>query len=387
MCRRMLEVVKSHLAAAAVLSLALSPMPLAARESRAQSAPTTTPLPAPPPALAEPDLCTEKLTPPGFTPSVLAARTPPEYPEADAAEESEGFVRVGFTIAADGETKDIVVLDQVGSPAMAKAARLAVARWTYKPATQDGLPVDQYANSAEVVFRAQHVGNAPIHDAVLATYDEGRRLIGEGKYAEGIAVLEQSFDQPLTLYEQAKVSFALAFAYEKSNDTLRALAHIRHALVERGAYLEKAVVPAAQRMRLRIEVANGNLLYAACAAPLPPADTAFDPTGADLKATTKVVDDVMKKLASEKPLQVDATLVAKSGGGKTAVWEHPLSRRRFKFAALVGSVNEFRLSCIRQLTNGPVNETAQWSVPRSVGPCTLRVYGDAGAALKLIEEW
>lgn len=373
----MLEVVKSHLATAAVLSLALSPMPLAAEGSRAQSAPAS---------LVETELCVEKLTAPGLAPAVLATRPPPEFPEAEASEESEGWVRLAFTIDTEGETKDIVVLDQVGSPVMAKAARLAVARWKYKPATQDGLAVEQYANSAEILFRAQHVGNAPVHDAAVSKYDEGRALAADGKYAQGIAVLEQTFALPLTLYEQAKVSFALAFAYEKSNDMPRALGHIRHALIEGGSFLEKAVVPAARRMRLRIEVANGNFHYAACAAPLPASDK-FDPTGVDRKETMKIVDDAMKKLASAQPLDIRAALAATAVGGEGGVWEHPMSRRKFKFAGLIGRVNEFRLSCVRQLMHSPVNETEQWSVPRSAGPCVLRVYGEVGAAFKLIEEW
>ncbi len=377
----MLEVVKSHLAAAAVLSLALSPMALAAGESRAPTA-----LAVASAAPAQSELCAERLATPGFIPAVLATRPPPEFPEAEASEESEGWFRLGFTIDADGTTKDVVVLDQVGSPSMAKAARTSVARWKYKPATQDGQAVEQYANTAEILFRAQHVGNSPVHDAAVAKYDEGRTLAGAGKYAEGIAVLEQTFALPLTLYEQAKVSFALAFAYEKSKDTPRALAHIRHALIEGGSFLEKAVVPAAHRMRLRIEVANGNYHYAACAPPLPASDK-FDPTGWDRKETQRIVDEALTKLSNTKPLSVDATLTARATGGEGGIWEHHLSRRKFKFANFIGRVNEFRLSCTRQLMNSPVSETEQWSVLPSAGPCVLRVYGEVGAAFKLIEEW
>ena len=377
MCRRMLEGVKSFLATAVVMSCALWPMPVAAGEAR---------VPAAPALLAEPVSCSEKLVAAGFAAAVIETRSPPEFPETDASEESEGWFRIGFTIDAEGETKDVLVLDQVGSPRMARVARLAVARWKYKPATQDGQAVEQYSNAAEIIFRNRNAGNAPIHDAVVAKYDEGRALAGAGKYAEGIAVLKQAFDLPLTLYEQAKVSFALAFAYEKSNDMPRVLEHIRHALIEGGSFLEKALVPTAQRMRLRIEVANGNLRFAACAAPLPVSDN-FDPAGADRRETTRIVDDALAKLGSAKPLDIRGNLTAKASGDEGGVWEHPLSRRKFKFAGFIGLVHEFRLSCVRQLMQSPVNETTQWSVPRSAGPCVLRVYGEVGASFKLIEEW
>ncbi len=381
MWRRMSKAMKFRVAAASVLSLALSQTLLAAG--------TNVPSALAPPALAPPagkQLCADKLIPPGFVPAVLSSRSPPEFPEADAAEEREGWVRLGFTIDAEGETKDIVVLDHVGSQNMARAARLAVKRWRYKPATEQSQPVEQFANSAEILFRDQRIGNAAIHDAVVVKFDEGRALIASGKYAEGIKVLEQTFELPLTLFERARVSFALAYAYERSKDMPRALVHVRHALIEGGKFLEKAVLPAAQRLRLRVEVANGNFHYAACAPKMPESDK-FDPTGADRKETVKIVDDALATLASPEPLAVRATLIANAAGGEGGIWEHPLSRRKFKFAALIGQIQEFRLNCVRQLSNGPVDETTQVSVPQSAGTCILRVRGEVGAAFRLIEEW
>lgn len=364
-------------ATVALLSLTLSPLSLAAEETKAQ------------PAAASPagtTICADKTPIPGFVPAVLTTRAPPEFPEDDMANESEGWVRLGFTIAADGQTKDIVVLDRVGPQSMARAARLAIARWKYKPATDGGLAVDQYGNTAELLFRDQKIGNTAVHDAVVTKFDEARGLVAGAKYQQGISILEQTLDVPATLYEQAKVAFALAFAYEKLNDMPRALGHLRHALLERGSFLEKAVVPAAQRLRMRLEVANGNFHYAACAPPLPASDS-FDPTGADLKETMRIANEAKKSLASAAPLTVEAGLMADPGGSKRGVWEHPLSRRKFKFASLIGQVSEFRLTCTKQETSGDVNETAQTDAPQSAGPCTLRVYGEVGAAFKLIEDW
>lgn len=372
--------VMPRLATVAVMSVTLAVAPGFAAE-KSKPAPATSPA-----VLSTKELCAEKVIPPGFMPAVPSERAPPVFPQADADDESEGWVHLGFTIGADGETKDVVVLDRVGSKNMIKAARLAVSRWKYKPATQDGAPVEQYGNAAEILYRAGNVGNALVHDAVVVKYDEGRTLVAAGKYGEGVAVLEQAFALPLTLYEQAKISFALAFAHEKSKDMPRALGHIRHAMLEGGMFLEKAVVPAAQRMRLRLEIANGNYQYAACAAPLPATD-AFDPSGEDRKQTMKVVDEVLKKLASPAPLSVDATLTAMPGKHDEGAWQHALSRRKFKFTAFPGQVREFRLNCLRQQTEGPVTGTSEWTVPQSAGPCTLTVYGEPRATLTLIEEW
>jgi TonB family protein len=376
-CRQTSEIIKVRLATAAILSLTLSPLSLAADDPKAAFTPA---------ASVEPIVCADKPAIPNYTYAVLTTRVPAVFPEEDAANESEGWVRLGFTIAADGATKDIVVLDRVGPASMARAARLAVARWKYKPATEGSQSVEQYGNTAELLFRDESIGNTAVHGPVVTKFDEARALVSAAKYSEGIAVLEQTLDIPATLYEQAKIGFALAFAYEKSNDMPRALAHLRHALVERGRFVEKAVVPAAQRLRMRLEVANGNLHYAACAPALAGGDT-FDPGGADLKQTAKTADDAKARLKSAAPLSIDASLVADPGSGKGGVWEHTLTRRKFKFASFVGQVSEYRLTCIRQATKTTVDATSQWEVPRNAGPCVLRVYGEVGAAFTLIEEW
>ena len=333
------------------------------------------------------NVCAKAALPATFTPAArLPGNAQPEFPESDGADQSEGWVRVGFTIDADGETKDVVTLDRIGSQAMARAARMAVARWKYKPATQDGQPVEQYGNVAELLFRWQNVGNTAVHDEVVAKFDEARGLMGSAKYAEGIAILNQTLQMPLTLYEQAKVSFALAFAYEKTKDTRRGLTHVRHALIENGTFLEKQVVPAARRMRMRLEAANGNLIHAACAAPLPAQDS-FDPTGTDLRDTAAIIADAKSRLGAPAPLTLAAALLTDTATDDSGVWEHTLSRGKFRFTSPGSGVKTFRVNCTREASNADVNENGEWTVPKGAGPCTLRVYGDAGASFKLTEEW
>ena len=84
---------------------------------------------------------------------------------------------------------------------------------------------------------------------------------------------------------------------------------------------------------------------------------------------------------------VRANLITSAAGDEGGMWEHPLSRRKFKFAALVGQIQEYRLNCVRQVSNGAVDLTTQVNVPPSAGACVLRVYGEVGAAFRLIEDW
>lgn len=87
---------------------------------------------------------------PSITPSTGETRTvqplrmePPQYPRDAYRRRQEGFVIVEFTINANGETEDISVVDAQPRGAFDAEARRAVARWTFRPALQNGQPVPQ----------------------------------------------------------------------------------------------------------------------------------------------------------------------------------------------------------------------------------------------------
>lgn len=67
---------------------------------------------------------------------VPLVRIQPNYPPSALAARLEGEVSLEFTIAANGTTKDIVVLDSTASDFEAPAIT-ALQRWRYAPATTD----------------------------------------------------------------------------------------------------------------------------------------------------------------------------------------------------------------------------------------------------------
>jgi protein TonB len=58
------------------------------------------------------------------------------------------FVRISFEIAADGTTKDAVVVSSSGNSDLDALTLSCIAQWRYEPATKNGQPVDfpWYAN-------------------------------------------------------------------------------------------------------------------------------------------------------------------------------------------------------------------------------------------------
>ncbi len=76
-----------------------------------------------------------------IVPGKILTRIKPDYPAIAKAGHIAGVVILHAVISKEGPTKDIFVLG-CQSPALTQAAVDAVQRWTYKPFTRDGRPVD-----------------------------------------------------------------------------------------------------------------------------------------------------------------------------------------------------------------------------------------------------
>ena len=352
----------------------------------ATPAAATKPAPLAAPALKDVQLCDGGGVVRGFVPAKAKTKPAPVFPDADVSTDSEGWVRIGFTIDAEGDTRNVVVLDRFGSARMISAALSAVKNWEYRPATLNGQPADQFGNTAEILYELHTGQTKPVHPEVIKLYERGRDLVNKGQIAEGIAVLESAKEERLNLFELSTISFALAYAYAQANEPHKALPHIRHAMIEDGRFLERRVVNPAKRLRVRLESLAGNPRYVACAPQLADTDD-FDPKGADRKDLQRIITNTTMLLKSTAALVTAAKVGRPDDEDDPGLWEHDLIRRKFSFATIAGEVTKFRATCVVHLVEDEVLLGKQWSTPDFSGPCTLRVWGKPGTTFKVVEEW
>lgn len=88
------------------------------------------------------------------TKAELLRRTATTYPAEAARRGVEGYAVVTFTVTADGEVRDPRVIASEPPRIFDSAARDAVRRWQYQPATRDGAAVDSIAQT-RIEFRLQ----------------------------------------------------------------------------------------------------------------------------------------------------------------------------------------------------------------------------------------
>ena len=66
------------------------------------------------------------------------SKLPPQYPQAAAIRELEGYVRLLMVVRRDGTVGDVQVLEASPPRVFDKAAIAAVRRWRYQPVIRDG---------------------------------------------------------------------------------------------------------------------------------------------------------------------------------------------------------------------------------------------------------
>ena len=69
----------------------------------------------------------------------------PVYPKESLKAKHEGTVALSLLIGTDGKAKDSAVKKSSGDPLLDEAARTAIAKCSFKPATVDGKPVEDWA--------------------------------------------------------------------------------------------------------------------------------------------------------------------------------------------------------------------------------------------------
>jgi protein TonB len=79
-------------------------------------------------------------------------RFEPEYPPRAIARNIEGWVRVQFTIAANGSIVDPIVVAAEPAGTFEEAALAAIRRWRYQPRVEDGVAVERVGLQTVIRF-------------------------------------------------------------------------------------------------------------------------------------------------------------------------------------------------------------------------------------------
>lgn len=311
---------------------------------------------------------------PAFTPAEIASSANAEYDSAKMSAHEEGAVDVSFTIGTDGHVKNPLVEQVVGSRDFIKPVTDALARFVYRPATEDGKPVEQNQR-LRFFFMPTQYNFEESRPSTDEPYKEA--LAKQSDPAAAIAALKAIEDKGgLNLHESAMVSAALAQIEAKAGNYDAAARDSKKAVVSGGKFLSAENSDPVMRLNIVLEARAGQ--YA-------DAFSTFDAlshSGArDIDSETKLVAQLHAQVASAQPLWASA----KIGDGAAPVWTHTMLRRSFGFANVKGTLSQFHLRCEAHGIDAAVNDTATWTIPATWSSCNILVEGAPGTTFQFGE--
>jgi len=334
--------------------------------------------------LAMPVRAQEDVTPaqvslgPGV-PAKPLKRVTPRLPDELVQKGYEGWVVVSFVVKADGSVGDIIVEDST-SPVLDDLTVRAVSKWTYEPATAQGVPVDQSSTGVFVLFG--HDPPRPRSRAFVNAYNEITAQIREGKLDAAQRRVSELQSVDLALRERVYVSWLDAVLRQQRGEAARELRSLQRATINQGKFLDEAshASALASMFRLRIE---GNELHRALET---------------FKALSKIQtpSEALAGVAQRaRDIIAGDTAIGRSGSIPTQseieanearrVWSHVLVRREIAFNDVVGKLETIDFRCNRYRATDSITDEKAWKIPPSWGNCAVYVYGTPGTTFTLVE--
>ena len=281
------------------------------------------------------------------------------------ADDREGWVKLRYSVLADGTTDEASVVDTMPPGLDASSALAAVQSWTFEPATEEGEPLDWHDNLAIVVFHRQRAAHAAWPE-FAAAYEKAADLVTGEHYAEAMAQNEHLHDLAATLEEMAFAEMQLAVIEYATGDPHAALDAIRRATEPSVEQLGDEELSMALQQRFSLEIELGFAVDA-------------------LKTYERRVElgrlphsDPMERVGSklEKTLKAPATSLAEQGRiGDDGRWEHALTWPTFAVGDVDGAVSGLEVECNRSKSTLPFQEDVEMTIPAGWGDCALTVNG------------
>lgn len=316
--------------------------------------------------------------------AVPKERAPPRYPLRASSKTIEGWVVVSFIVDVDGITKDITITDTSIADTFEIFAIRAVEKWTYEPATLDGVPVQRAKTSVRIVWALEGL-NGAVTGKFLRIYKKADKAIRAGKLENAKTIIDR-MDQrkKKRLSESGYLDFLKAMYWQKMGDGKQARQHFQRVRIVED-FIDSEVHFASLR-QLFVLSANvnhlGNSIWyynrlVELDKDLSPDDPIHD-----------IASRVRDVLESDTPFAIQGKVEEPCEYCKEIrpFWDHhSLSRERFTLDQIEGKVDEFKLLCGFQYATVPWSADLIWTVKNEWGQCGIHVFGELGTTFRLVQ--
>jgi TonB family protein len=326
----------------------------------------------------------------------------PTYPEVEKRRIVSAWLELSLTVSKDGRVRNAKIVDGYYRPDFERSTLEAVRRWTFKPGTANGVPVDWTNLTFRVVFDIRNEINVRISGAFpkfKREYKEVNELLKNKRYAEAkqkVQAMIANHDVRL-LYEYGAAEMLLATAELNLGHPETALVAIRRATPFPNMRVAELLRPHKVRALSKQEMQTSNFLTGKALEQalhdrfyidvkldryLDALETAdhMQQVGKDvLDDTTKeAANGIRQLLTSDAEIRVHAV-------PESVPWSYRLVRHDFTITDVKGTVNGMDLVCERQSAHLTFQPGSEWLLPPGWGDCTLTVNVGTGTQFTLVE--
>jgi TonB family protein len=303
-------------------------------------------------------------------------RVVPKYPINAARNSREGWARLSFVIDEQGDVSNVLVIETSGSKDLTQAAIKAAELWKYKPAMENGKPIQQCVNSVQMDFRMNKSGTTGASRRFIFKYKKAQQALVDKNYDEvekQLALMKKN--KYLHLSENNYLHLLSAAYAKEKGDKSEQLSHLSLVAMSLSSLSnEKQKVSVLyQTLTLQIELNQfqaAHFTYEKLVN-IPSASSYLS----ELSELMAKVDDV---ISGNKNLVIIADI-------KSDFWRADLVRDEFSLIDVEGSLHTLDVRCANKRHVYTIEEDNTWKLPASWKNCSIYVYGAPKTSFKLIE--
>jgi hypothetical protein len=300
---------------------------------------------------------------------------PEELPTTQFGTTMEGWVKVRYSVLANGTTANVRVVEVMPPRLDTRATVAAVERWTFQAASPGAPAAEWHDNEAIVTFDDPATPLEPT-PFFLQSYTSVSELLGAKDFEKARDAANQRLPLTARLNEIGLTEAQVALASIGLADYHAAYAAIKRATDPSVVTLPDEQLRKALEVRFAVELELGRAAdalatYARHRALLPSDGSAEDALAGQAQAL-------------EKSMQTDAPIAVK-GRIEREPWAHVPARRTFTLTDVEGEVSQIQVECDRRKTVLTYQADVDWTLPAGWGSCTLFVDGKRDTTFALYE--
>lgn len=301
-------------------------------------------------------------------------RISPRYPKSAARNKREGWARLSYIIEEDGSVSNVLVTSTSGSADFAKASKAAVLKWKFKPATENGKPIQQCVNSVQLNFRMNGGGEEGATRRFRAKYNAAQNALKEKDFVETKRILTEMFALKNRHASENNYLHLLASNYEAAMDNkTQQLSHLNNIMLE--SLAPEVQLPILDTSFI-LEISEGKYhqaykTYTRIAK--------LDIAKAQMERYDRILDKMDAFIGSNNNIVVHANIKNKD------YWYYQLVRNTFTLTDIKGSLNKLDVRCANKRHVYTVEDNNTWKIPKAWENCSIYVYGEDNTQFNLVE--